>query len=76
MSQFSKTFMALTLALMFVACNENTAPGNDRSADKAPPPPQSPVASVEKAIKEAPVQLRLTVKWLSLNLLELLLPKE
>lgn len=53
MSQFSKTLMVLMLALMFVACNENTAPGNDRSADKAPPPPQSPVVSVEKAIKEA-----------------------
>lgn len=53
MLQFSKIFVALTLALMFVACNENTAPGNDRSADKAPPPSQSPVASAEKAIKEA-----------------------
>ncbi len=53
MFQFSKNLVVLTLALTAAACNNNTAPGNDRSAETAPPPSQSPVTSVEKAINEA-----------------------
>lgn len=51
--------LARSLPAVFVAaaalgaCNSNTAPGNDRAADSAPPPEPAQLADVRSAVSEA-----------------------